>query len=718
MAENRTFSESWYRVANQRISLRAHAQCHRQMFRGQEWYVVRDPFTNRFFRLRPAAYEFVARLRSTRTVQETWEECVELSPDDAPGQEDVIQLLAQLYHANLLHYDVPADSAKLFERYKSMRQRETTAKLLNVMFAHFPLLDPDAFLVRLMPLARLVIGPLGALVWLAVVGFALKLGIEDFPALRQQSQGVLSAGNLPLLYAALVVLKAAHEFGHAFACRRFGGEVHTMGVMLLIFTPLPYMDATSSWSFRSRWKRVFVGAAGILVEVFAAGCATLVWAKTAPGTVHSLAYNVIFIASVSTLLFNGNPLLRFDGYYILSDLIDIPNLHQQCWRHLTHLVERYAFGYRKSYSPAESWGEAAWLLFYGLASRVYRIFVFVRILLFVADRFLLAGIIMFGVCIVSWLVVPTSKFVRSLLTSPHLDRSRPRAIAVSAAVVTALVLSLYYLPYPDRFRAPGVVEAGEFADVIAESPGAVAQILTPSGQLVRSSQPLIRLHNPDLARDIALTQARLAENAARLRLALAEMPADTRSVRGRIRVIERELALLEFQQNRLIVTAPRDGVWVSPTLDEMQGVWLDRGTGIGHVLDTSAFRFAAVVTQEEASRLFADEIVDAQVRVRGCAHVPVEVTSRRVIPAEQTVLPSAALGWFGGGDVAVDVQSAGGRKTVEPFFEVRTSLAAPPEQLVLLHGRSGKIRFELPPRSLLAQWYRKARQLLQKRYQI
>ena len=146
-----TFSESWYRIASQKITLGPGVKVRRQNFRGQRWYVLDNPFQNQFFRLRPAAYEFVARLRPDRTVESVWQECLNRFPDEAPGQEAVIQLLSQLYFANLLQYDLPADSAQLFERYKRLKQRETRARLLNLMFIRIPLLDPDSFLVRTLP---------------------------------------------------------------------------------------------------------------------------------------------------------------------------------------------------------------------------------------------------------------------------------------------------------------------------------------------------------------------------------------------------------------------------------------------------------------------------------------------------------------------------------------------------------------------------------------
>src|SRR5262245_24381052 len=498
-----TFSESWYRIANQRIYLRPSVKARRQNFRGQRWIVLENPFSNQFFRLRPAAYEFVARLRPDKTVEEVWKECLERFPDEAPGQEAVIQLLSQLYLTNLLQYDLAADSAKLFERYEKTRQRETRAKLLNVMFMRFPLLDPDQFLIRTLPVAKLLISPIGAILWLATVGFALKLVVENWTLLRDQSQSVLSPGNLPLLYAGMVLIKAIHEFGHAYFCRRFGGEVHVMGVMLMIFTPMPYVDATSSWGFRKRWQRVLVGGAGMIVEVFVAAIATFVWANTGQGTIHSLAYNMMFVASVSTIIFNINPLLRFDGYYILSDLLEIPNLNQRSLQHLKHLAERYLFGVKKSRSPALTRKEAAWLTVFGIASGIYRVVVFGGILLFVADRLLIIGIIMAAVCAIAWVMRPAILFVRYLATSPQLERQRWRAISVSVAIVTGLLVLFDVIPFPHHFRAPGLVESRQWTEVLNTVAGQVEAVLTPAGGTVKAGQPLLRLKNQELDFEIA-----------------------------------------------------------------------------------------------------------------------------------------------------------------------------------------------------------------------
>ena len=718
MAEGpKTFSESWYRVADQKISLRPHAKARRQFFRGQQWYVLHDPFSNQFYRLRAPAYQFVARLRPDRTVEEVWKDCLEIDPEHAPGQEEVIQLLAQLHHANLLHSNVAPDSTKLFERYEKRRKRETRSKLLNIMFVRFPLLDPDLFLKKTMVYVGKCLSPIGAVAWLLVVGMALKIVLENFGSLMQQSQGVLAPSNLFLLYVGMVFIKAFHEFGHAYMCRKFGGEVHVMGVMLLVFTPIPYVDATSSWSFRERWQRALVGAAGMIVELFVAACATFIWANTGPGVVHSLAYNMMFVASVSTVLFNANPLLRFDGYYILSDWLDIPNLHTRSSQQLKHIVEYYLFGFKKSKSPAQSQKEAGWLVFFGLASGIYRIFVFAAIVLFVADKFLLAGMIMAAICIFSWGLVPVGKLIHYLVTSPKLERTRTRASAVVAATVVLVLALLRFIPFPHHFRAPGVLQAEHHAQVVNNAPGTVERILTPTGQSVRVGDPLLRLQDPALDYETAAALAQLRQLKAVLRQALKQEAADVKPVQSNLEAVRRRLLQLEERKDSLVIRAVQQGIWVAPDVQEYIGMWLPRGTMLGEIVDPGAFHFYAIIGQQEASRLFRDEMRKSEVRLFGQAALAAPVRHLKMIQAEKAILPSAALGWLAGGEIAVDVTDPQGLRTTEPFFEVRAEIEPAPT-LALFHGRTGKIRFKLDPQPLLLQWWRKFRQLLQERYQF
>ena len=715
---DKTFSESWYRVANQKICLRPAINVRRQNFRGERWIVLENPFSNQYFRLRPAAYEFVSRLRPDCTVEEVWQQCLNRFPDTAPSQEAVIQLLSQLYFSNLLQYDLAADSAQLFERYKKRKQREISFRFLNIMFMRFPLLDPDRFLVRTLPVVKKLISPFGALLWLFVVGFGIKIAVDNFSDLRVQGEGILATNNLFLLYISTIAIKALHEFGHAYFCRRFGGEVHVMGVMLMVFTPMPYVDATSSWSFRERWKRVLVGAAGMIVELFFAAIAAFVWSKTAPGVVHSLAYNIMFVASVSTLVFNLNPLLRFDGYYILSDLLEIPNLNQRATTQLRHLCERHLFGVKKSETQAATRREATWLTVFGITSGIYRVIVFSGVLLFVADRFLIIGIVMAVVCLISWAVVPAVRFVKYLAANPRLDRVRPRAIAVTAGIAVVLIVLLAVVPFPYSFRAPGIVIATQRTQIANETAGEVAELLVPSGSVVKRGQPLLRLKNSELSLQLADARAHLDEINARLLQAMNKDSADITPLTSLRAAVGDVLKKLSEDSENLTVRARHDGVWVAPGVEDYIGRWLPRGEGLGLLANPAAFEFAATVREEDVNALFAKKIYGAKVRLYGDAGRKISVAHWRVIPGGQHVLPSAALGWSAGGEVPVAMDdNSQGNKSAEPFFKVLGDLNSA-DGVALLDGRSGKISFKLEPQPLLPRWTRSLWQLLQKRYQI
>lgn len=716
MAEKtRMFSEHWYRVAGQRVALRPSVRSRRQLYRGESWRVLYDPFANQFFRLRPAAYDFVARLSPDRTVEEVWRESLERDPDHAPGQDETIRLLAQLYLANLLQLDLPPDAERFFERYRRRKQREYRSYFTQIMFARFPLLDPTAFLNKTRIYARMMFSRPGLLVWLVVLIMAGKKALDHADRLWDQSQGILAPGNLFLLYVGLVLVKTIHEFGHAFAIKRFDGEVHTMGVMLMIFTPIPYIDATASWAFRKRYERILVAASGMMVELFVAALALFIWAATAPGTLNALCYNIMFIASVSSILFNGNPLLRYDGYYILSDLLDIPNLSSRSMQQLRYLTEGRLLGRRNARPATRRRGEAALLVGYGILSGLYRLFVFSMIILFVSRRFLLAGIVMAVICFVSWVLMPIGKFAHYLLTDPALDRNRTRAIAVSLAGATAAVLLVGWIPFPSSFSAPGLIQCETFVEVPTRTTGRLAGVQTQAGTYVQPDTVLLRMEDPEWIHEWNAEISAAAYNDVLYRRALSVSAADLEPIRQHRALIERRLDRLRERAQFLDVNPPIDGVWMPAIRERLTGMVFPRGMLTGYVLQTDRHVFRAVVSQNEANWLF-DEAGPrhAHVRLRGIAGRRLAVRDWLVIPADQRTLPSAALGWLGGGELAVSHADQMGVAAAASFFEVRANLD--PEILEHPgHDRTGRIRFRVAPEPLGRQVYRRVRQKLQQR---
>lgn len=712
------FSENWHQVANERIWLRPSVQVRKQMYRGEAWYVVHDPFSNRFVRLRPEAYAFLARMDEERTVGEVWEWCLERDASKAPTQGEAIQLLAQLYQTNLIRSDVSPDSKRLFERQRKVKQRELVGMFSSVLFIRIPLWDPERFLRATQRfVVPVFFNKLMALVWLVVVGYGLKMVADHWEEAVARTEGVLDPANVPMLFVSFFVIKFIHELGHAYAVKKYGGEVHTMGIMLLVFSPVPYVDATAAWAFRERARRVFVGAGGMIVEFFLAAIAAVVWANTGDGTVHAVAYNVMFAASVTTLLFNINPLLRFDGYYILSDLTDTPNLQQRSVKRIYYLIEKYLFKVEKTTDPARSAGEGVWLVVFGVASWLYRMFIFSVIILFVADKYFGLGMIAAVVGFLGLFVLPVIKYVKYLGASPRLMKARKRAVWVTVGAVAVLVILLGVVPFPNHFRAPGVVLAAKRSEVVAETNGYAVRLGAKSAVAVEAGEMLVTVENRDLETELTVAESQVRRVEALGGLALASSSASIVPVEKMRDSVDKDLAELERQKASQKVLAPMAGVWAAPRIEALEGMWVDRGVPFGEVIDTSAYEFHVVVSQRDASRFFAAEVDGVEVRFPGEAGDEVGVVQLRVVPGQQSVLPYKALGWGGGGPVETAADDTTGAKAAEAFFLVVLELAGA-EDAAVLHHRTGVARFDLRWQPLMVQWVRSFRQLLQERFGV
>lgn len=714
--QRKIFHESWYRLAGSRIALRSSVRVHRQMYRGILWYVLYEPFTNQYFRLPQGAYSFVSRLSSKRTVGEIWNSMLESGEGDIPGQGEVIEMLAQLYQANMLLYDGVEDGTKLFERDKKRNRKKVKSTLLNIFFLRIPVFDPDPLLNRLRWLIRILISKPMFLVWLATVFVAVKYGIENFDALKDQSAGFLSPSNIGWVYVCTVFVKLFHEFGHASIVKRYGGEVHTLGVMFMLLAPLPYVDATASWSFRKKRHRAFVGAAGMLFEFFIASVALILWANLGGGTARALCYNVFIICSVSTVLFNVNPLMRFDGYYILTDLLDMPNLQQHSARHLQYLLERYVFRKRDAEPVAFTVSEKLIYTFYGIASAIYRFFLFAGFIVAISAHYLILSFIMGILLCLTMVVIPVGKFIRYVFWGPALSRVRNRAVFVSILFFSVLLGILFGLPVPDTFTAPGVLEARRYENTIATEGGFVSRVYKNSNSSVKKGDTLLLLRNSELQYTIDGKRAEIQETKQMYNRALSEAPENMSPLKKRIAVLRQELAELEKSKRELALIAGIDGVWSAPGIEDYVGRWVGKGDSVGILLDTTSFDFLAVVNQEEGARLFEQRPIRISVRLHGDVFKELQVVSAKAIPSAQDRLPSNALGWFGGGDV--ETRSDGtSEQTAEPVYLLRAEL---PDSVGVrgLHGRTGKIHLLLGYTPLATQGIRKIRQALQKYYRM
>jgi putative peptide zinc metalloprotease protein len=709
-------SSSWYRVARRRPQLRDHTSVQRHRYRGRTWYVVQDHATGRVHRLSPAGYMIVAAMDGTRTVEQIWHEVGVDLAEEAPSQNDVIHLLAELNAADLLQTEVVPEAAGLERRAAHSRRSRWLTNVLYPMALRIPLWQPDRFFEHTGPLARRLFGWPGIIVWVLVVVPAMLLAAQHWEELgAHASDRILAADNIMTLAIVYLLVKAMHEFGHGFAVKAFGGAVHELGVMILVLAPLPYVDASAAAAFRSKWQRALVGAGGMIVEVFLAALALFVWLAVEPGLVSAVAFDVMTIAGISTVLFNGNPLLRYDGYYILADLLEIPNLAQRSVRYWGHLVDRYLFRTDGSKDFVATRGERIWFLLYAPAAFIYRQAVMLAIAMFIASEYLAIGVALALWSLLAGVALPLAKVLWLVFASPRLQRNRIRAVSVTFGSLLATTAVLCLVPLPMHTTTEGVVWLPENAVVRAGTDGFVRALLAEPGRTVRPGDALVESEEPTLAAERQILQARVDELETRL---ATERFVDR--ARAEITTVEldharAELATATRRADRLVARSERDGVFAVATPQDLPGRFLREGHEVGYVLPAGSRIVRATIGQDDID-LVRNSLRSTRIRLATRLDETLASEIVREVPAGRDDLPSKALGGTGGGALAVLPDDRQGSKTLQRVFQV--DIALPENAASAAFGSRAYVRFDHDWEPAGQQIWRRTRQLLLSRLQL
>lgn len=669
MAEQ-LLSASWYRVAHLRPRIRAHARFHRHRYRGRSWWVLQDRSTGRCHRLSESAWALAGLMDGQRTTHEVWEAVCTRLGDDAPTQDETIRLLGLLDLANVLDCDVTPNTQAFLERQQRRERQEWWRRYTNPLSIRVPLFDPQPLLERHAWLFLPLFGRAGAVAFAGIVSLALLLAGMHGPDLARAA-GAWAADPRQWLVLVLIypIVKALHEAGHALATHRFGAEVHEMGILFLALVPVPYVDASAAAVLPDRGQRAVVGAAGIAVELVLASLALFVWLSVGPGWVSSCALAVLLLGGTSTLLFNGNPLLRYDGYYVLADWLEIPNLYGRSREYLTWLVKSRALGLERVRRPVLERGEEKWLLAYGLASWAYRVFILAAIALFFAGRFFFVGVLLAIFTVVAQGALPLLRGLDFLATSPQLTGQRTRAVLRTGVGSAVLLAALFVLPLPLSTRTQGVVWPGEQAQLRARAPGFVTRLLAEPGTEVEAGQPLVDIESPALESERAVARARVEELRARLY-------AERYSERAAAEQTERELAVaqaalarsLERQQEGTL-RAGASGRFVTVGDRDWTGRFVEQGELLGWVLADRIDTVRVVVSQDDAA-LVRDDTESVEVRTASRIGEVHRATVRAQVPAASDALPARSLGSRGGGPWVSDPDDPDGLRVAEPVFQL------------------------------------------------
>ena len=694
------FSPQWYRVADLHLRLRKHVRIHRQVHRARIWYVIEDEATGRHHRLDPKAYAFVGRLDGQVSVDRLWNELLEALKDQSPTQHDIVRLVGQLHQADLVQCELTPDIEELFRR-QERRERQLRWGMLNPLAFRTPLFDPTRLLDWLQPKTVWLFSQSALMVWIFSVLLGGIIAVQNWTAIVTHAGTHLpSTRYVFLVWLCYPILKSLHELAHALAVRHWGGNVHEIGVSLLVLMPVPYVDASAAMLFSDKYARIVVSVAGIVVEVFFAVLGLIVWLNVSDGVVRDIAFTVMAIGGVSTVMFNGNPLLKFDGYYVLADWLEIPNLNFQVKRYWSWMARRYLLRVKKIDPIDTAPGEIKWLFSYGLLSWFYRFAVMLVIAAWFSHFSLLLAALAVLLFLYPLIIKPVYEIFQYLRASHEIRRHRFRAWVSTSGFVIAAAMFLMFVPLPYSTVAQGVVWLPDKAKIRAGVEGFVEDILVADGSQVRRGQPLIRLNNDALDIRKKVAQSKLATLKARYYASIGHDSAETDQLREEMSTVKNGFAQIEKEIDQLVIRSPLDGTLVIPHPEDQPGTLIAKGTILGYVFARQDVRLRAVIPQADA-QLVRHRTKSVSVRVADHLQHIFQGELDRAVPSATTKLPSAALGYAGGGNILTDPMDKENLRALEPVFIV--DVRVPDHKLSRVGGRAW-LRFDHGKTPLLSQW--------------
>ncbi|MCB1231167.1 MAG: HlyD family efflux transporter periplasmic adaptor subunit [Verrucomicrobiae bacterium] len=620
---------------------------------GRPSYVLEDVAKRKYFQVGLPEYHFLRSLDGTRTVRALLGQSARVSGQAALGESQAQSILRWAIDHELLESDNVDQDSRRGQHAVEQEKKQPKQVLQEVLFLKIPLGNPDPFLRVAEKWFGWIAAPWFFFVWLAVIlGAGYQMAVH-WRAFMESAGGAILPGNWLFLIVTFSLLKLIHELGHGIVAKRFKVPVPEWGVRLLaLVSPLTYVDASASWRLSTRWPRICVAAAGMYIELMVAAIAVFVWVETGPGFINTLAYNAIFAASVVTVLFNANPLMRFDGYYILSDMIQIPNLAMKGQRIMGYFGKRYLLGMKDEMLP-QAIAERSWVIgTYGFLSSIWKVVIWIGIMSMASSLFKGAGIVIVFAALVGSLVSTIKRLVTFLISSQ--GRLKPKTAAIRIGVFSLLILLPFILiPVSPSPKMATVVHFPEKSVMRVECPGFVSDVLCESGDAVKKGQLLVKMENPmesaelkELALDIRRSeiQARLWLESGHIASHQSELE-NLKALRKRYDSMKELVGTLEFR-------APIDGIVHGERIDTLPGRFLQPGESVVTVVPEDPPELLMTVAEDDIDSFRRRRNDGIELRLRGHSGT-VDAEVERVEARATTALPHLALGAVSGGPLAL-----------------------------------------------------------------
>ena len=687
------------------VSVRADLEISRHVFRDQPCYIVRDPITFQSHRIAPEDYDILIAVSDERTLGETFEQLVQEGRLDASHEDDYYQFLLSLHQLGVLNLPVANDKI-LYQRFERRQRMERRSKIMGVLFMRVPMFNPDAFLNRTMHYVRPLFTKTFFCIWLLLMAAGGAVIVGRWGDLQAPLLSLLSAENILLTWVSLIGLKVIHEFGHAYACKNFGGHVPEMGAFFVIFTPCAYVDATAAWGFTNRRDRIIVSLAGMYFESVIAVLALFVWAATGPSMLNAFAYQVFLLAGVVTVGFNLNPLMRYDGYYVASDVLDVPNLRAKAQEQLRIVFDRYGLGLpavEREFSRAMT----LVLVGFGVASVLYKVVLVVTMCGVIAMKVFLLGLVMAIAYLVMTLTGAAMKAARYLWWSPHTAPVRRRAVLVSALLLTTVPAFVAFVPVARPIQAAGEVRTRSQSVVRAQTAGFVTHLTARPGGRLSAGDVVARMENEDLEREALEAEAQVTA----LDLQIIEASVSDRAAAitaGHRRTWHADRAAdARVRQAGLNLSVERAGVVLSSPFETAVGRFVQPGEEIATIGHGPWIAHLLLDAEDLAD---ASPEVGDMIECRPSAAPGTVLRARitEIAPAGSRAIEQTSLTHFGGGSIAVDAE---GGEAAQPYFTI-TVLFENAVNADLRQGMTVTARFDANRHTVAMHTYRRVLRFL------
>jgi putative peptide zinc metalloprotease protein len=705
------------------------------VLRGKQYWHLKDPLALRYWQFGAEEFFLLQQLDGSASLSKLQ---AQFHDQFAPRRIDTAQLqqfLGMLHREGLVFSDAPGQAETMLERRATLERKQLFGSVTNLLAIRFRGIDPEPLLSRIYPIIRSLFHPLavglsGLLLISAILLVLLRW--PDFIARLPDSESFLSVHTFLWLAAALAITKVLHEFGHALTNKHFGGECHELGVLLLVLTPCLYCNVSDTWLVPEKWKRMAVSAAGMYVDLVLAAICTWLWWFSVPGLFHSLCFAVMVVGSIGTLFVNGNPLLRYDGYFILSDWLEIPNLKTEADMRLRHSLLRSVLGIEHPRSE-ENVTQRSGLLLYAIAANAYRVFVFMLVMWFIYQWFRVQRLEGIGLMLVAFIgmgaVAPLGWQLFQELNRPRQVTTKPLFRWLACVIICGAALFLLAVPLPRRVTAPVSIVPHDGHSVYVTVAGTLADSVAP-GTRVTTGQQIARLENSDIDFQIVkrtaerdqlrklcevLQQQQIQDRRTGVVSARAQLPVARQSLQD----VETQLAHRLADREQLVLRAPCDGVLVAPRfkspansqhelpdwhgtpLDKSnQGSFLEAGVLVGYVVASSGAEATIMLDQSDVDQVAVGQLAQIQIDESPGNVWKGTVSAIAATTAEELPPELVTKGWFGNAEAA-DMQVLN-KSLYQAKVVFDESIATP-------WGSSGRAKVSVAPESL---WHRATETLL------